>query len=108
MPIVNIATPNSGGLSHNKFKDYNVNKSGLILNNATGNHHGIVRTDIGGLVVDNPNLSTKRNTVIQSLPCKYRICGKWYYQQGKSFQSWSTRTSVIILKMDDPCKYLGL
>ena len=57
VPIVNIATPNSGGLSHNKFKDYNVNKSGLILNNATGNHHNIVRTDIGGLIVDNPNLS---------------------------------------------------
>ena len=28
------------------------------------------------ILFDNPNLSTKRNTVIQSLPCKYRICGK--------------------------------
>ena len=37
VPIVNIAAPNSGGLSHNKFTNYNVNPSGLVINNATGN-----------------------------------------------------------------------
>ena len=29
--IVNIVNPNSSGMSHNKFKEYNVNPSGLIL-----------------------------------------------------------------------------
>lgn len=56
VPIVNIAAPNSGGLSHNKFNDYNVNQSGLILNNATGNQSGIVTTQIGGIINDNANL----------------------------------------------------
>ena len=56
VPIVNIAAPNSGGLSHNKYTDYNVNQQGLILNNATGSQNGVVQTQIGGLINDNANL----------------------------------------------------
>jgi filamentous hemagglutinin len=56
VPIVNIAAPNSGGLSHNKYTDYNVNQQGLILNNATGSQNGVFQTQIGGLINDNANL----------------------------------------------------
>ena len=56
VPIVNIAAPNSGGLSHNKFENYNVNPSGLILNNAIGSQNGVIQTQIGGLINDNANL----------------------------------------------------
>jgi len=56
VPIVNIAAPNAGGLSHNKFNDYNVNPSGLILNNAIGSQNGVIQTQIGGLINDNANL----------------------------------------------------
>ncbi len=56
VPIVNIAAPNTGGLSHNKFNDYNVNQSGLILNNAIGSQNGVALTQIGGLINDNANL----------------------------------------------------
>lgn len=56
VPIVNIAAPNSSGLSHNKFENYNVNQSGLILNNAIGSPNGVIQTQIGGLINDNANL----------------------------------------------------
>src|SRR5471032_1289608 len=34
VPIVNIVAPNGSGLSHNQFLDYNVDRQGLVLNNA--------------------------------------------------------------------------
>lgn len=60
IPLINIVTPNSSGLSHNKFSDFNINPSGIILNNATS----AVSTQLGGWVQGNANLGTTPARVI--------------------------------------------
>lgn len=60
IPLINIVKPDTGGLSHNKFSDFNINPSGLILNNATS----AVQTQLGGYVQGNNNLGTTPARVI--------------------------------------------
>ncbi|EKF57030.1 filamentous hemagglutinin FhaB [Agrobacterium albertimagni AOL15] len=51
-PTLDIVKPSSGGVSHNKLREYNIDARGLILNNS-----GLGGTSIiGGKVESNPNL----------------------------------------------------
>ncbi|MEQ5177737.1 DUF637 domain-containing protein [Proteus genomosp. 6] len=55
VPIINIATPNDIGVSHNQFHSFNVGKQGVVLNNATIP----VNTQLAKQV--NPNANLKSN-----------------------------------------------
>jgi filamentous hemagglutinin len=75
VPIVNIATPNGTGLSHNQFVDYNVGTQGVILNNV-GAQTGA--TQLGGIIVGNPNMTNRAaaqtilNEVVGGSPSQLR------------------------------------
>lgn len=75
VPIVNIATPNGTGLSHNQFHDYNVGTQGVILNNVAAQTGA---TQLGGIIVGNPNLTNRvaaqtiLNEVIGGSPSQLR------------------------------------
>ncbi|MDQ7011544.1 MAG: hypothetical protein Q9M29_06950, partial [Mariprofundaceae bacterium] len=64
VPIVNIASPNAAGLSHNRFTHYNVNANGLILNNARTT---AVRTQLGGYITGNPHLSNNARLILNEV-----------------------------------------
>ncbi|MBY4631953.1 hemagglutinin repeat-containing protein [Rhizobium croatiense] len=55
VPLIDIVTPNSQGLSHNKYDNFNVGTPGLILNNFQGE---IGNSNLGGLTPGNANLNT--------------------------------------------------
>ncbi|MDF0696381.1 hemagglutinin repeat-containing protein [Rhizobium sp. MC63] len=55
VPLIDIVTPNSQGLSHNKYDNFNVGTPGLILNNFKGE---VGNSNLGGVTPGNPNLNS--------------------------------------------------
>jgi hemolysin len=60
VPIVNIVAPNGSGLSHNQFLDYNVDRQGLVLNNALQGG----QSQLAGQLAANPQLQGQAASVI--------------------------------------------
>ncbi|MEX9874710.1 hemagglutinin repeat-containing protein [Providencia rettgeri] len=59
-PQVNIQSPNSSGVSHNKYQNFDVDNKGVILNNSAVN----TQTQLGGLITGNPWLAKGEANVI--------------------------------------------
>jgi len=69
IPIVNIATPNGAGISHNRYQRFDVDPVGLLLNNSKTT----VTSALGGSIAGNPNLTNGTaslilNEVVSAIP----------------------------------------
>ncbi|MFL1542989.1 hemagglutinin repeat-containing protein [Pseudomonas sp. O39] len=60
VPIINIVAPNAGGLSHNQFLDYNVDRQGVVLNNALQ----AGQSQLAGQLAANPQFQGQAASVI--------------------------------------------
>ncbi|RAW90727.1 hypothetical protein CKY01_11565 [Photorhabdus laumondii subsp. clarkei] len=60
LPIIHIAAPNSRGVSHNYYQEFNVGALGLVFNNATGATQSV----LAGLIRINPNFNGKSAELI--------------------------------------------
>ncbi|MCW7760692.1 filamentous hemagglutinin N-terminal domain-containing protein [Photorhabdus luminescens] len=60
LPIIHIAAPNSRGVSHNRYREFNVGASGLVLNNATDATQSVLAGQIGA----NPHFNGKSAELI--------------------------------------------
>lgn len=64
--VVNIETANQAGLSHNKFLNYNVEKTGVVLNN--GNSDQMARqSQLAGQVAANLNLRSEARVILNEV-----------------------------------------
>lgn len=60
VPLVNIATPNAAGVSHNRYQRFDVDRQGLVLNNSTE----VQRSLLAGTVPANANLQGRAAGII--------------------------------------------
>lgn len=60
VPVVNIVAPNGAGLSHNQFLDYNVERQGVVLNNAVQ----AGQSQLAGQLGANPQFHSQAASVI--------------------------------------------
>lgn len=56
VPVVQVVPPNAGGVSHNRFNQYNVGTPGQVLNNSGQGSF----TELAGAVGGNPMLAACR------------------------------------------------
>lgn len=61
VPLIDIVGPNSQGLSHNKYGNFNVGAPGVILNNFNGE---VGTSKLGGAIPGNPNLTGKGSATV--------------------------------------------
>src|SRR5210317_1864558 len=85
--IVDIANPNNSGLSHNKYRRFNVDRSGLILNNSTG---VFVDTQLGGKIKGNARLHNPARVILNEVTSTHSTTLRGYTEVG------GTRADIVI------------
>ncbi|GAB3330375.1 hypothetical protein GCM10027565_21040 [Bordetella tumulicola] len=59
-PVIQIVPPSAGGVSHNRFTQFNIGPSGAVLNNSGGT----TQTQMAGQIAGNPMLGNRHATTI--------------------------------------------
>ena len=72
VPVVNIATANAAGLSHNQFNRYDVDSKGLVLNNNSFSSAAVLQSQLAGQVVGNMNLSAQAKVILNEVVSNQR------------------------------------
>lgn len=87
-PVVDITAPSFGGLSHNKFERFDVDTSGVILNNSGLGGESI----LGGRIGANPNLVGRQpaRTILNE------VTGTDPSRLGGPTEVFGTRADVIV------------
>jgi len=66
--VIDIATANSAGISHNRYVNYNVDPSGQVLNNAMQTPSQLtVMTELAGKIMTNANLNTSAKVILNEV-----------------------------------------
>lgn len=66
--IIDIATANAAGISHNRYVNYNVDKTGQVLNNAAQSATQLsVMTELAGKIMTNANLNTSAKVILNEV-----------------------------------------
>lgn len=61
--VINIATPSSSGVSHNKYTQFDVSKNGVILNNSSNGS----KTQLAGYINGNPLLKQGAKVILNEV-----------------------------------------
>ncbi|MBO9649020.1 MAG: hemagglutinin repeat-containing protein [Variovorax sp.] len=64
--VVNIANPNAAGLSHNRYQQFNVNASGLVLNNTTTQQISY-SSQLAGQIMANQNTANTASVILNEV-----------------------------------------
>ncbi|RZG80853.1 hypothetical protein EXE10_13785 [Acinetobacter sp. WCHAc060033] len=66
--VIDIATANAAGISHNRYVNYNVDKTGQILNNAVQTPKNLsVMTQLAGNIQTNKNLDKSARVILNEV-----------------------------------------
>lgn len=77
--VIDIATANGAGVSHNRYIQYNVDPSGQILNNNSAlTRAGALQSQLGGQIVPNVNLTNEARVILNEVVAPNRSSLRGY------------------------------
>ncbi|WP_312959589.1 hemagglutinin repeat-containing protein [Stutzerimonas nitrititolerans] len=77
--VIDIATANKAGVSHNRYIQYNVDPGGQILNNNSAlTRAGALQSQLGGQIVPNVNLTNEARVILNEVVAPNRSSLRGY------------------------------